>query len=335
MTNRERIVNTLNFKPVDRLPVIEIMPWWDKTITRWEAEGLVKTKYPHHDIGAYWGLDDHRQFWIISRDLELREFVMPDTKGFIKTEEDYERILPYLYPEDAVMGNWIEDELHAVKSAHDAGDIAVWFTLDGYFWWPRMLFGIELHLYSFYEEPELYQRICKDLLGYHLRVIEEICSVIKPDFMTIAEDMSYNNGPMISRKMFDTFIRPHYEVLVPALKKHNIKVIVDTDGDCEMLIPWLTDTGVDGILPIECQSGSDVNILREKYPDLVMIGGFNKTVMKNGEAAMRKEFERIAPAMKTGGFIPSVDHQTPPDVSMENYKIYRKLQDEFCVEYHP
>jgi len=39
--------------------------------------------------------------------------------------------------------------------------------------------------------------------------------------------------------------------------------------------------------------------------------------------------------MKTGGFIPSVDHQTPPDVSMENYKIYRKLQDEFCVEYHP
>ena len=36
-----------------------------------------------------------------------------------------------------------------------------------------------------------------------------------------------------------------------------------------------------------------------------------------------------------GGFIPSVDHQTPPDVSAENYAIYRKLQDEFCERHHP
>jgi len=57
--------------------------------------------------------------------------------------------------------------------------------------------------------------------------------------------------------------------------------------------------------------------------------------MKLGEAAMREEFERIIPAMESGGFIPSVDHQTPPDVSVENYAIYRKLQDEFCAKYHP
>jgi uroporphyrinogen-III decarboxylase len=53
-------------------------------------------------------------------------------------------------------------------------------------------------------------------------------------------------------------------------------------------------------------------------------------VMHLGEDAMRKEFERILPVMRSGGYIPSVDHQTPPNVSIENYRIYAKLLNEYC-----
>ncbi len=52
-------------------------------------------------------------------------------------------------------------------------------------------------------------------------------------------------------------------------------------------------------------------------------------VMSRGEAAMRAEFERLLPLMRQGGFIPSVDHQTPPGVSLENYRIYLKLLKEY------
>jgi hypothetical protein len=34
--------------------------------------------------------------------------------------------------------------------------------------------------------------------------------------------------------------------------------------------------------------------------------------------------------MKQGGFIPSVDHQTPPDVSLENYRLYNGILKEYC-----
>ena len=61
--------------------------------------------------------------------------------------------------------------------------------------------------------------------------------------------------------------------------------------------------------------------LREQYPDFLMIGGFDKTVMHLGEGAMRVEFERIFPAMRAGGYLPSVDHQTPPDVTVEQYRV--------------
>ena len=41
------------------------------------------------------------------------------------------------------------------------------------------------------------------------------------------------------------------------------------------------------------------------------------------------EFERLLPLMKTGGFIPSVDHQTPPHVSLDQYRQYLSLLHEY------
>jgi uroporphyrinogen-III decarboxylase len=52
--------------------------------------------------------------------------------------------------------------------------------------------------------------------------------------------------------------------------------------------------------------------------------------MHLGEARMRQEFERLMPAMRQGGFIPSCDHQTPPEVSLEDYRLYVRLLREYC-----
>ena len=60
-----------------------------------------------------------------------------------------------------------------------------------------------------------------------------------------------------------------------------------------------------------------------------MVGHFDKMVMNRGEAAIRGEFERLLPLMRTGGFIPSVDHQTPPGVSLDQYRVYLRLLEEY------
>ena len=83
-------------------------------------------------------------------------------------------------------------------------------------------------------------------------------------------------------------------------------------------------------LNLEKQAGLDIVALRKKHPKIRLIGGYDKMVMSKGEIAMRTEFERILPVMQQGGFIPSVDHQTPPEVSLENYQIYIKLLNEYC-----
>lgn len=63
--------------------------------------------------------------------------------------------------------------------------------------------------------------------------------------------------------------------------------------------------------------------------DLLMVGHFDKLTMTRGEAAMRAEFERLRPLMEAGGFIPSVDHQTPPGVSLGQYWCFLGLLKEY------
>jgi uroporphyrinogen-III decarboxylase len=211
------------------------------------------------------------------------------------------------------------------------GDAVVWATLEGFFWFPRTLMGFEKLMFAFADQPELLHRINQDLLEFNLRLLDQIFSVCVPTFMTIAEDMSYNHGPMISRRTFDEFVAPYYQKLVPRLQEHSVPLFMDTDGDVTLLVPWLEALGVPGVLPLERQAGVDGLKLRRQFPRLLMVGHFDKMTMNRGEAAMRAEFERLVPLMKSGGFIPSVDHQTPPGVSLEQYRLYLRLLNEYTV----
>lgn len=195
-----------------------------------------------------------------------------------------------------------------------------------------MLLGIEPHLYAFYDKPELIHRINSDLAEWMLKTIEEICSICPPDFMTFAEDMSYNSGPMLSKGLFDEFMKPYYERVVPKLKEHGIHSIIDSDGDITVPAYWFEEAGLDGILPLERQSGVDILQLREEHPRMRFIGHFDKMVMTEGETAMRAEFERLLPIASRGGFIMSCDHQTPPGVSYKEYQLYMDLFREYAEE---
>jgi uroporphyrinogen-III decarboxylase len=114
------------------------------------------------------------------------------------------------------------------------------------------------------------------------------------------------------------------------LKSRGTIPFIDTDGKIDRIIPWFAETGIDGFVPLERQAGVDIVKYRQTYPKLRLSGAYDKMVMVKTESDMRAEFERILPVMRQGGYIPSVDHQTPPGVSLSNYKIYLKLLKEYC-----
>jgi len=327
MNPRERFHAVMNFQPFDRLPMLEWAGWWDKTIDRWHGEGLPADVTDRYDIGRHLGVEVYRQDWFRPTHWDAPKPVGHGA-GILADEQDYDRLHHHLFQ---MLDRWPvdPDRWRAWAEEQKRGESVLWFTVDGFFWYARTLLGIERHLYAFYDQPQLMHRINDDLANWMLKVVDRLCEVCTPDFMTFAEDMSYNNGPMLSRDLFDEFMLPYYRKIVPALKERGILVIVDSDGDITSAAPWFEAAGIEGILPLERQAGVDMNVLRRNHPRMRFIGAYDKMVMNKGEAAMRAEFERLLPAARTGGFLISCDHQTPPGVSLEDYRLYLRLFREY------
>ncbi len=298
--------------------------WWDLTLDRWRREGLPERYQTMFDISQYFGLDPYQQFWFSTTEASI-EAAQHHVEGIVSSLDDYRAVRPRLYPcHDAAI-----ESMRPWADRQRRGEVVVWITLEGFFWFPRTLMGFEKLMYAFYDQPELIHAINADLLEFNLSILHKVSKACVPTFITIAEDMSYNHGPMISRETFRAFLAPYYRRLVPAIREMDMIPIVDTDGDVTLLVPWLEEVGIHGVLPLERQAGVDGLALRERFGSLRMIGHFNKMVMNKGEDAMRTEFERLTPLMRTGGFIPSVDHQTPPGVSLAQYRDYLRLLEEY------
>lgn len=327
MKIRDRFLNVLNFeKPADRLPMMEWAPWWDKTFDRWRSEGLA---VEYGESLAHFGLDP---LLVVGISPISRTCPAPAYHGapIISDEASYDAVRKHVLT-DGQIENAV-NQAKNLKERHERGECAIRVWLDGFFWFPRSLFGIENHMFAFYDYPDLMHRMNKELTEFSLRGLEAVFEIIKPDMVGIAEDMSYNHGPMLSQDTFNEFLAPYYNQVVPYIKSRGIKVMVDSDGDVMPLIPWLRGVGVEGIYPLERQSNVDVDEIRRLYPDFLMLGAFDKRVLNQGRQRIIDEFERLLPAMRSGGFIPSVDHQTPPGVSLEDYRTYLQLFEEYCIK---
>lgn len=323
-TVRERYQAVMLHGDVSKgIPILEWAPWWKLTRDNWVAQGMPSTADPV----SYFGLERIRfgSFSPMGPNTPKPAF---HGAGLLTDENGYEQILPSLYqlhtPDPARMDSW--------RAEQERGDVVIRVGLHGPFWHPRRLFGIEAHLLAFYDNPDLMKRINEDLAEFCIRQVDFICQYFIPDFITFAEDMSYNHGPMISYEAMDEFMAPFYRRVMPEVLRRGSIPIIDSDGQIEPLIPWFRNVGLQGILPLERMAGVDVNRIRENHPDWRMVGGFDKTIMHKGEAALRAEFQRIKPAVMQGYFIPSVDHQTPPAVSIDDYLLYVRLLREFSDE---
>ncbi len=278
----------------------------------------------HEEIRDYFGLDKMRSIWIDSRKPDCPR-PCGHGKPIVRTEQEYQAILGHLYPDPAVAA----EELESLAKAREEG-AAVFCWFEGPFWYPRTLFGIEEHLYAFFDQPGLMRRMNEDLLEFLRGTLEQITRRLSLDFLAFGEDMSYNHGPMISKAAFDEHLAPFYMQAVGLVKSKGMKVFVDSDGLVDDPVDWYASVGCQGFLPLEKQAGVDLVKYRRKHPEFLFMGAFDKLCMNKGEDAMRAEFERLMPVMSQGGYVPGVDHQTPPGVSIEDYRLYIRLLREYA-----
>lgn len=78
------------------------------------------------------------------------------------------------------------------------------------------------------------------------------------------------------------------------------------------------------MFPLEA-AHTDAYELRENFgKKVLLIGAVNKLALMKGKDEIDREITRLAPLLEQGGYIPTVDHRVPPEVSLENYVYYLK-----------
>lgn len=264
----------------------------------------------------------------IRRDKKGRASISNIVKPLVSSREDWERVKAERLALD-VQGrlppDWpmIREQLKKRKAPLAIGGHSAMF---GFFHTARYLMGVEALCVGFYDQPDLVRDIMIHLADLYVFLFDHVLSQIPADLAFATEDMGFKTGPFISPQTFREFMLPCYQRVANLLRDHGVDILfVDSDGNNWPLIPLFLEAGVTGFAPLEVAADMDVVRLRRDFPGLQLLGGIDKQLVAAGPAAIDRELMSKVPAvLETGGYIPTIDHSVPPDVSWENFVYYRR-----------
>jgi len=364
MNDRERFINVMEFKPVDRVPNYELGVW-GQTIERWYKEGLPE------DV-CYWNWFEGEPFFHIDRrafapinvwmvppfDEEIieetdRYIVYRHSNGIItkalkegtvrgtrpsmdqylefpvKNRRSFEEIKKRYNPKSPIRYPLWWDEMVRIWENRDYPLCLFINGCIGLYSQLRSWVGTENISYLFYDDPALVEEMVEFIADFIIEVSDKALKDVQFDYFNFFEDFAGKGGPLISPQLFKKFLFKHYRRIIDHFRKYGIKYFwLDSDGDTRPLIPLMIEVGINCHWPLEQASGMDPLELRRKYGrDLVLCGGIDKRALIKDKKAIEEElYTKIPPLLESGGYIPHLDHVFPPDIPYENFLYYMELK---------
>ncbi len=349
MTNRERVMRTLQCLPADRPPFVMWLGFdpWPATQERWRRESGIADL----DARTYFGFDELSNIapleygafphFVSSVIRETAEYtLLTDSRGLlmrrskdtnamtefvahpIKSRKDWkrykeERLQPRIEERAAGLEAFLE-KARNVDAPLQAGEFP-W----GVFGTARDFLGAERVLLSFCDEPEMVRDMMESCVTLWLALYERVAARVRIDHIHIWEDMSGKQGSLISMKMVEEFMMPQYDRIADFARRHEVPVLsVDSDGRVDELLPIMIRHGVNAFLPFEAQAGNDIEEYRRQFPGLGILGGLDKNALARGKPEIHAELDRAQRMFAAGGYVAGFDHSIPPNVPWENYRYF-------------
>ena len=354
-TLRERWRRAMFHQRVDRIPNFEF-GYWEETLDEWRKQGLPPHVKDEASAYRYFGIEnwhtapvhtaglnpgfEHRTLSEDDRYIVYRaangctarinkvghksiphylDFLLKDRRSW---EEDFKPRLDIARAAERLPANWPElvgayarrDYPLAINRGSLIGVVRDWIGFEG--------IALMVH-----DDPELLEEIVEHIGRLACGVLELACRDVEFDFAGGWEDICFNSGPIVGVDFMNNVVSPRYRRISDILEKHGCFVSwTDCDGNILSVLDAFWKGGINCCFPIEVHGGSDPLLIRKKYPDMRLQGGFCKMRFLENREAVRKEIERLKPLVREGGFLPGVDHRVQADAKLDLYKYYLKLK---------
>jgi hypothetical protein len=363
MTDRERLLATLRFERGVPPPNYEL-GLWGQTIDRWIAEGAAEEEICFDWFrGGKLGLD-RREFAPVYTHAFPRfayEVLEEDEETLVHRDE--QGVVTRALKTGAARGTRASMDQHLRHPVHDRESflaykkrylassperypaqwpelVAKWRARDyplclqencgfGLFSHLRIWMGTEPLCIAFYEQPALVHEMLDFLAEFFCEAVSRAVREVQFDYFNFFEDFAYKAGPFLSPKLFREFLIPRYRVIIDFLRRNGVAFfMLDSDGNTEALLDSFVEIGITCHWPFEAAADMDPVRIRKRYGrDLVISGGIDKRALAKDKQAIEQElYAKLPPLLEDGGFIPTLDHTAPPDISWDNFRYYLELK---------
>jgi uroporphyrinogen decarboxylase len=359
MNQQERFLATARFERPDRTFILP--PWaWQSTVERWHHEGMPDSI----DLASYFDTDREGGVPLAMQGPYGPHLLPPLPRRVVQETDEYQIVVDEegntlkLFRDDPMqsMPMWIEYPVRdrqdweqiakprlnaAVPGRRPDGDewqrwvatarvrdypLGVW--CGSFYGWPRSLMGVKRISLTLYDDPALIHEMCNHIADFVIAALTPILEEVQVDFAYIWEDMAGKAGPLCSPTAYRRFMLGPLMRVTDMLHRHGVDIIiVDSDGNNDVLVPLWLEAGVTGLRPFEIAAGCDPVATRRRYGhDLIIQGGIDKRALAGSLADVEREVLSKVPWLcLQGGYFPQVDHLVPPDVPLANYQHYACL----------
>lgn len=210
------------------------------------------------------------------------------------------------------------------KELQEWKDFSVMASGASVFQHATFLRGMDTLLMDMMADPEMANYIFDKFFNfyyeYYRRMFEEAGDLI--DVFALADDLGMQNTLLISPELFEEFVAPRLKKMADLAHGYQIKFLLHTCGNIDMLIPRLIEIGVDILDPIQPESMDPIAI-KEKYGSHICLRGgisVQNVVSRGSVEEVKAETQRIVEALKSGGgYILSPGHPVlQDDIPVEN-----------------
>jgi uroporphyrinogen decarboxylase len=324
MTSRERVLTALNLGQPDRVP------WVESTLHNRLAENLLQRsnfekamvsmrfsapglRIPP-EIRDVLALDNLNFSLAPPRFVKTQFYEGLDiiVDGLIKTEKDLEKVILPDPDSDSFYQSAKE-----VIAKYRGSDWALGVTTRMGISNAYLSMGMEHFSLMLYDNLSLVLKMLDIYADWAVKVVSRI-NELGFDFLIIAEDLAWKQGPLFSPKVIRELFLPRMKRVA---EKIRIPWIYHSDGNLMPILDDLLTLGMNGLANIE-PNAMDIGVLKKKYGHRICLMGnidlhytLTMGTPEETEAEVKKRIEEIGPG---GGYILASSNSLAPYCKPEN-----------------
>ncbi len=152
------------------------------------------------------------------------------------------------------------------------------------------------------------------------------------DGIWLWSDMAYKNGLLFSTSFYKNSLFPLHKEICSFSASKGLPVIIHSDGNLNSIMDLLVEAGFSGLHPAESSAGMDLEDLKKKYKNkIVLMGNFKLDLLRhnNIEELVSTFKRRLDIAVEGSGYIFGFESPISNDIDINRYKTLLNIVKEY------